>query len=297
MFVYLARPIDQAGESSFLSDLTLTIEKRLALAGIGAFRPHSAYMAQATDPTHAELIDSLNNQAIYETDAMVAIVLHGVATLGVPVEVQSALMYNKPVLIFTDILGSVQLAAWRKLGATVLDVNHEAFDFPKQSDLRALRALLQRVPDPDAGSEPHNGPDSMPVKYDPGALKLTKAHPGDAGFDLATLEDTTVHAGEWTMLRTGVSCAVPEGWWGRITGRSSTRIRWNLAVQDAVIDAGYTGELMIGVNLQGQGNRVIPAGTRLAQYILHPVWDGIVVPVTDLPQTARGTNGYGSSGA
>jgi len=53
---------------------------------------------------------------------------------------------------------------------------------------------------------------------------------------------------------------------------------------------------MIAVTYQGLGHLDVPAGTRLAQYILHQVWTGEIAEVVDLPQTARGSNGWGSSG-
>jgi dUTP pyrophosphatase len=224
----------------------------------------------------------------------VAVLVAGIPTLGTPVEISAALALGKPTVVFTDIIGSVQLAAWANSGATIIDLNDPDLDpaIPEASD---LRAMLLFAPDVLPGEAPE-GMDPMYVKYAPGARPLTKANSTDAGFDIATLEETLVHSGVRAMLRTGIQASVPDGWWGQITARSSTMLRWNLRVHDAVIDAGYTGELLLGVTYCGVGNAVIPASTRLAQYILHPVWGGEIEVVDVLPEHVRGENGYGSSG-
>jgi dUTP pyrophosphatase len=292
LFVYLARPIDQAGESSWLGSLAIHIEQKLALAGYGAFRPAEAYVANPGDLDHAAFIDETNNQAIYRASAFVAILPQGMPTLGTPVEISAALMLNKPTVIFTDITRSVQLAAWREAGAQIVDLSDDGVRIPESAD---LKAMLERLPNPeDTGSEPGHG--TLFVKYDKGALPLTRAHDTDAGFDLATLEDAELHSGERVLIKTGVRGAVPVGWYGRITGRSSALSRWQIKVHEGIIDAGYTGELMIGVTYTGLGHVDVPRGTRLAQYILAPVWEGDIEIVEELPTTLRGEKGWGSSG-
>lgn len=287
MFVYLARPIDQAAESSWLDTLTNDIQAKLALVGIGAFRPHLAFLANIHDPQHLEYVDGINRMAQFAADATLAILPAGMATLGVPAEIETSLSLNRPTVILSDIWGSVQLAQWSRRGATVINLNTDG------ASAEHLNKALLTPPSDEGGSEP----DHMLVKYDLGALPLTKAHPGDAGFDVATLEDVTLHYGERTLLRTGVRAVVPEGWYGRLTGRSSAATRWQVDVHEGVIDAGYTGELKIAVTYKGGGGSVVvPAGTRLGQYILGPVWDGELVMVKELPATLRGEKGFGSSG-
>lgn len=290
MFVYFARPIDQAGESSWLGSLAVTIEHKLALARIGTFRPAEAYTANPAYPEHAAFIDEMNNQAICRADAFVAILPHGMPTLGTPVEIQAALMLNKPTVIFTDIVASVQLAAWKEAGAQIVDLSDDGVKIPESAD---LRAMLMNAPDPEEGSEPPHG--LLPVKYDEGAFPLTRAHDTDAGLDLATLRDWVVR-GSRTLIPTGVRVAIPDGWYGRITGRSSALAKLNIQVHEGIIDAGYTGELMIGATYLGPGHADVPRGTRLAQIILAPVWEGRIEQVDELPVTVRGENGWGSSG-
>lgn len=296
MFVYLARPIDQRTESPWLDKLTSALERKLQFAGIGAFRPHAAFLCNAADPELARSVDEINQYALHGADALVAVLPAGMPTLGTPAEIEQAIRLNKPTVILTDILGSVQLAAWGRSGATVISTGV----VPQSDD---LRQMLLRVPDPDrededeVGSEPPAGLNTMLVRYDKGALPLTKAHPGDAGFDVAILEDVTLHYGERALLKTGVRASIPEGFYGRLTGRSSAATRWKVEVHEGIIDAGYTGELLIGVTYKGPGGHVdIPAGTRLGQYIVGPVCSPTLVIVDELPVSLRGEKGFGSSG-
>lgn len=292
MFVYLARPIDQAGESSWLGSLAASIEHKLQLAGIGAFKPNGAYLAAVGDPDHAQFIDDTNNQAIYRSTGFIAILPAGVPTLGTPVEIEAALMLNKPTVIFTDIMNSIQLAAWKRAGAQIVDLSGLDASIPESAD---LRKMLMIEPRPGEGSEPADG--VLFVQYEPGAAPLSRAHHTDAGLDLATLEDAELHSGQRVLIRTGVRASVPDGWYGRITGRSSALAKWQIQVHEGIIDAGYTGELMIGVTYQGLGHTDVPRGTRLAQYIIGRTWDGEIEVVDELPQTLRGDRGWGSSGA
>lgn len=292
MFIYLARPIDQAQESSWLDSLTISLEKKLQLAKAGAFKPHQAYLCNPAFPEHSSFVNDINTVALYGSDAVVAILPSGIPTLGVPAEIETALSLNKPTVILTDILASVQISTWAARGATIIDLNNDSL--PESDD---LRAMLLRSPDPEdeTGSEPLTPSRILFAKYDRGASPLTRAHPTDAGLDLATSEDSTLH-GDRKMLPTGVYVSIPNGWYGRITGRSSALARWNIQVHEGIIDAGYTGELKIQASFLGLGHADIPAGTRLAQLILAPVWDGEVETVDELPTSLRGNSGWGSSG-
>lgn len=294
MFIYFARPIDQAKENSWLDDLAAAIEHKLSLAGIGAFRPHTAYLCNPAYSEHAEYVDEMNDRALFAADAVLAILPSGVPTLGVPAEIEMALALNKPVVVFSDILASIQLAAWKRRGATVLDLTDPDFKMPESDD---LRQLLRNRPDESIDDEAGSEHPQLPVKYQLGASPLTKAHPHDAGFDLATIDKPCfLHSGERTLLKTGVHISVPDGWYARITGRSSALARHNIQVHEGIIDAGYTGELMIGATYQGLGHKEIAGGSRLAQVILAPTYGGELLVLDELPATLRGDKGWGSSG-
>ena len=136
----------------------------------------------------------------------------------------------------------------------------------------------------------------LPIRrLEAAAILPTRAHPHDAGLDLYALEDSTVPAGEGRLLRTGVAVAVPEGHVGLVCDRSSLAKR-GLKTAGGVIDAGYRGELGVMVwNLSREAQHV-KTGERCAQLLIIPIATPAPVESADLGATARGANGFGSTG-
>lgn len=123
-----------------------------------------------------------------------------------------------------------------------------------------------------------------------------RQHAGDAGYDLAILDEISLLPQSFTDVATGISVKLPSGLWARITGRSSTVRTWALQVQEAVIDGDYTGPLFVGVWNLNPHPVLLPAGTRIAQLILHRLETAPWVQVDELPETSRGSSGFGSTG-
>lgn len=127
----------------------------------------------------------------------------------------------------------------------------------------------------------------------------TKAYPSDAGYDLFVSEPVTVQPGQFLDVPLGIiRVLLPIGTWARLVGRSSTLRSRGLLVAEGVIDGGYTGPLFAGVFNLTNTAVSLAVGDRIAQLILCPTID---VPVAqtaehDIPQTDRGTRGFGSSG-
>ena len=124
-----------------------------------------------------------------------------------------------------------------------------------------------------------------------------KAYASDAGFDLRVLEDTLVPAGQGVDVRTGVAINVPPGWYGRIVGRSSALRKRGLLVIEGTIDSGFTGELYSYVYCPGTLDVLLKAGESVAQLLMLPVPEVTWELVDVLPDTERGENGFGSTGA
>ena len=127
---------------------------------------------------------------------------------------------------------------------------------------------------------------------------LAPAKPGDAGYDLKVWLDEPKHlsGGEMVNLRTGVFAKMPAGFWGAIRPRSSTFAKKKLLVMGGTIDEGYTGEISVFVwNPMGQ-QCIIENGDRLAQLLLMQRFTPPIVFIDSLPITARGSNGFGSTG-
>lgn len=135
---------------------------------------------------------------------------------------------------------------------------------------------------------------------DPQAQMPVQAHLGDAGMDLYTSEPVTVPSGQFRDVECGIRLSLPDGYWARITGRSSTLRKRGLLVNDAVIDNGYIGPIYVGVWNLGEKAVHVGSGERLAQLILHEI---VRAPVRAVPLSAlvsrdgRGDMGFGSTGA
>lgn len=123
-----------------------------------------------------------------------------------------------------------------------------------------------------------------------------RKHMDDAGWDLVVSEDTLLLANRITNVPTAIAIALPSGWYGHIIGRSSTSSRMGLLVVEAVIDAGYRGELYFQVNNPSDEDYTVRAGQRLAQLLLMPVPTARWIQTAELPPSSRGTDGFGSTG-
>lgn len=134
------------------------------------------------------------------------------------------------------------------------------------------------------------------VKYGPTGCRPERSYPGDAGDDLYVSENVVVPPLSSFDVPTDISVKLPDGFFGRIIGRSSTMRRHGLVVLEGVIDNGFTGSLFVCVFNPKSEPVVITAGQRLAQFILHPIVETRYQEVQELPKTERGDSGFGSSG-
>lgn len=127
----------------------------------------------------------------------------------------------------------------------------------------------------------------------------TYAHPDDAGADLRALHNAWVRPGQFTTIRTGTSLAIPDGHFGLVAGRSGLGIKHGITLVNGigVIDAGYRGEIQVGLINHGRNPYQITAGERIAQLIIVPFITAAFTAVDDLEHTARGTGGLGSTGS
>ena len=125
------------------------------------------------------------------------------------------------------------------------------------------------------------------------------AHPGDAGADLVAAEDVTLAPGERAVVPTGLAIALPEGYAAFVHPRSGLAARVGLALVNApgTVDAGYRGEIkVIVVNLDPREPIHLARGDRIAQLVIQRVERAAFVEVTQLPDSARATGGFGSTG-
>ena len=136
-------------------------------------------------------------------------------------------------------------------------------------------------------------------RLDPNAALPERARPGDAGFDLRSIEDVEVGPGERAMIGTGVAVAIPDGHAGVVLPRSGLASKHGLTLANApgLIDSGYRGELICSVvNLDPHESVKIARGDRIAQLVVVEVSERRPGWVDELPPSSRGESGFGSTG-
>jgi len=138
------------------------------------------------------------------------------------------------------------------------------------------------------------------TKLSPNAKVPVKATDGAAGYDLfaseatvipaSTVRDGRVEIGH-ALVATGIAISLPPGHVGRIGARSGLSTRHNIEVGAGWIDPDYRGELKIELK-----NFVVEVGMRIAQLLVLPFASPEVEVTDELPRSARGAGGFGSTG-
>lgn len=121
-----------------------------------------------------------------------------------------------------------------------------------------------------------------------------RKHDTDAGFDLCIVDSAVIYPARTEKLSTGLAFAVPKGYFGDIRARSSTTLR-GLSIA-GVVDSEYRGVVYLLVTNNGLDVVEIKPGERIAQLVCLPVAQLEAVPVDELDDTARGSDGFGSTG-
>jgi dUTP pyrophosphatase len=125
------------------------------------------------------------------------------------------------------------------------------------------------------------------------------SHPGDAGADLVAAEGVELAPGERATVGTGVALALPDGYVAFVVPRSGLAAKHGITIVNSpgTVDAGYRGEIKVTLlNTDSSVAYSVAIGDRIAQLIVMPVSRARFVPVTTLPGSARGSQGFGSTG-
>ncbi|TNU76120.1 dUTP diphosphatase [Miniimonas arenae] len=149
---------------------------------------------------------------------------------------------------------------------------------------------------------PGEGPEEVDVAIkilDDGIEPPTYAHRFDAGADLRARVAVTLEPGERATVPTGLALAVPRGFVALVHPRSGLAARHGVTVLNApgTIDADYRGEVaVVLVNTSRDRAVTLERGDRIAQLVLQRVAHARWQVAQDLPETVRGTGGFGSTG-
>ncbi len=141
-------------------------------------------------------------------------------------------------------------------------------------------------------------------KLHPDARIPAKGTGGAACFDLYAVEDTVLgNRAPRKKVRTGFAIKIPDGYCARIYSRSSSFLK-GLDIGSLVVDSDYVGEVFImagydsshAMEPEDHAAYRIRKGDRIAQIKLEQLITTEFVESDELPETARGTGGYGSTG-
>ena len=133
-------------------------------------------------------------------------------------------------------------------------------------------------------------------KLHPDAKLPTYAHPGDAGMDLYTCTRVEIPAGARILIPTGLAMAIPTGYVGLVWDKSGVSYKHGIKIIGGVADAGYRGEIFVGVLNTSDNAHVFESGQKVAQMLIQKVEQPDFVEVAELDHTDRGDRAFGSSG-
>jgi len=122
------------------------------------------------------------------------------------------------------------------------------------------------------------------------------AHEGDAGMDIYSAESVVVEAGAHVKIHTGIAMEIPSGFVGLVWDKSGISMNYGLKTLGGVIDAGYRGEVVIGVVNLSKKNYSVEKGCKIAQMLIQKVESPEVKEVKELNNSERGEKGFGSTG-
>jgi|TARA_B110000967_G_scaffold187647_1_gene209746 dUTP pyrophosphatase len=121
-----------------------------------------------------------------------------------------------------------------------------------------------------------------------------------SGMDIAAYikNNIIINPGEKALVSTGFSIAIPRGYEVQIRPRSGLAAKKNITVLNSpgTIDADYRGEIKVILINLGKEKFVVENGERIAQMVVCPVVQASLDEVKELPDTARGSEGFGSTG-
>ena len=137
-------------------------------------------------------------------------------------------------------------------------------------------------------------------KLHPDAALPSSGSEHAAGYDLRACLDApvTIPPHETVRVGTGLAIAVPEGWFGAVFARSGLATKQGLRPANCVgvCDSDYRGEYIVPLYNDSDLPRTVAPGDRIAQLVILPHMTAQFEAADELPETARGAGGFGSTG-
>ena len=140
----------------------------------------------------------------------------------------------------------------------------------------------------------------LPLPHHDGLPAPAYQSEGAAGFDLvaAVREPVTLEPRARVALPTGLAMALPAGHEGQVRPRSGLALKHGITCLNApgTVDEDYRGEVMVILANLGDRPFTVERGMRIAQMVVAPVTRVAIETAAELPATARGEDGFGSTG-
>jgi len=120
------------------------------------------------------------------------------------------------------------------------------------------------------------------------------------GMDVFSNTDAIISAGQRKLISTGISVSWSgldeENYYLRVAPRSGLAVKNNIDIGAGVIDYDYRGIIYVCMINNGTNDFEVVKGMKIAQLILEKCNRPIIREVSDLDNTERGNNGFGSTG-
>jgi dUTP pyrophosphatase len=122
------------------------------------------------------------------------------------------------------------------------------------------------------------------------------AHEGDAGMDLHSIEEVTIHPGERVVIGTGISIELPKDYVVLVWDKSGLAANYGITTMAGVGDSGYRGEYKIVLLNTSYNDYTIKKGQKITQILIQKVETAEIKQVNELTESSRGKGRFGSTG-
>ena len=148
-----------------------------------------------------------------------------------------------------------------------------------------------------------NNPIKLQICHTPGSEEVPlprymSEHASGMDVYAACADDVVVAPGDLQLIPCGFTMAIPVGYEAQMRPRSGLAGRHGIVLPNSpgTIDADYRGEVCVILGNVGRDDFTVTRGMRIAQMVIAPVVRAEIDEVSDLPDTVRGTGGFGHTG-
>ncbi len=141
-------------------------------------------------------------------------------------------------------------------------------------------------------------PKVLVKKLHPDAVIPSLQTAGSAGADVSSVEYVDIRPGDSALIDLGFAVSVPKGYELQLRPRSGLALKHGITVLNTpgTIDSDYRGPMKALLINHGSTTFFVNKGDRIAQLVLNMLPSARYVEVEELDSTARGVEGFGSTG-